>query len=371
MEKAPPSPDTEVSAPLDHIECQAVWNRGGGLRLGDLHVLPDGVFFLAHPSRLSWLADPQVAGGITGGIWSGLAGFIEPLVRDVDFPLGAIILLVLLALGVLFPWWAQRKGKALRAQMHEWRAGLGGRPLDQLVEELKGAWWIRPDEMQAVRLTKDRITIHLSKKAKHAASGLRPLQTALITQRAREWNWPVVKPPSHPPHGRCKDVVCQISDSAARRGQMILTTEGIAFLPNSRRRWPLEWGSVLSLIAAIPLLIIALIRGGALWWILFLAAILAAAGCLIPRIWFDRQRRRQTRSVPGLHGLVASLPAAWWLPLEQVVAAELHPNTLYLSSMNGAAIQVSRKLDSNWSKTFEVWARIFLWDRMEVVTSEE
>jgi hypothetical protein len=225
MEKAPPSPDTdaEVSAPLDHIECQAAWNRGGGLRMGDLHVLPDGVFFLAHPSRLSWLADPQVAGGITGAFASGMGVFIQPLLKNLGFPFGAIILVILLSACALFVWYAHRKGKALRAQMQAWRAGLGGRPLDQLVEELDGSWWIRPEQMQTVRLTKDRITIHLSKKEQHAASGLKPLQTALITERAQGWQWPVVKPPRHPAHGKCKGVVCHFPGVAARRGQMILT----------------------------------------------------------------------------------------------------------------------------------------------------
>lgn len=82
---------------------------------GDLHITPDGFYFLAFRKINAWIMALQVN------------------------------------LGLLGMWLASRSDKKRKLEMELWRQAHGGRHLDELVEELEGSWMVLKDHIQILK----------------------------------------------------------------------------------------------------------------------------------------------------------------------------------------------------------------------------
>ena len=82
---------------------------------GDLHITPDGFYFLAFRKVNAWIMALQVN------------------------------------LGLLGMWLASHSEKKRKLEMELWRQAHGGRHLDELVEELEGSWMVLKDQIQIIK----------------------------------------------------------------------------------------------------------------------------------------------------------------------------------------------------------------------------
>jgi hypothetical protein len=82
---------------------------------GDLHVVPEGFYFLGFRKR------------------NELATAIQA------------------NLGLLGMFLMHRSEKKRKAEMAKWRADYGGRHLDELVQEMKGSWSVSPEDIKVIK----------------------------------------------------------------------------------------------------------------------------------------------------------------------------------------------------------------------------
>jgi len=123
---------------------------------GDLHVTPEGFYFLGFKKINSWLLAIQVNFGLLG------------------------------------MWLVHRSEKKRKVEMEEWRAGHAGRYLDELVGESEGSWVVLQEEIRIVkpRFVSPGVVIE-HKDGRKLSVETNKKQLKQIQEFARQHNWPV------------------------------------------------------------------------------------------------------------------------------------------------------------------------------------
>jgi hypothetical protein len=123
---------------------------------GDLHITPDGFYFLAFRKVNAWIMALQVN------------------------------------LGLLGMWLASRSEKKRKLEMELWRQAHGGRHLDELVEELEGSWIVLKDQIQILkpRFASQGVVIVHTDNRKLSVETTKD-QWKQIEEFARLQNWPL------------------------------------------------------------------------------------------------------------------------------------------------------------------------------------
>lgn len=103
----------------DFLSFECVRCQSPKVMWGDLHVVPEGIFFLN---------------------FECLNPLANTLLALLPIPIGPLILLMM--------GWGKRR---IRARMGHWRSRHAGQPLDQLVEVWPDSWSVTPEEIVLIR----------------------------------------------------------------------------------------------------------------------------------------------------------------------------------------------------------------------------
>lgn len=129
--------------------------------LGDLHVVPEGLFFL-----------PRV---------TGLRALLEDRAVLAQLGLGGALLLRMMS---------SKPGM----DAETWRAALAGKPLDALVRVLPDAWWVQPEQIRNMRRTVSGVVVQVAGGGRRTLSNVGREHWSALQAFAQAQGWPVERP---------------------------------------------------------------------------------------------------------------------------------------------------------------------------------